>query len=441
MDPPKAFMVMEILLKDPDRLADADGAPGPTWERIYCSRKVAYGCGKHGRKLVEGLTLYVRRRDHPNLTSSMTIRLSDEAVRSVKAELGASRSRVESLGFVKIANQGLLVLHVTFRVHALSRCEYYLVYDSTDASLYMIPCLPTDDELVASFTSTPVPRRVGDGGQDPQLQLVLMAHWIWPHQRDRDLLCLCTPATSSSSSGIVTDPWVTRVRRFPHLPGSFKADLMFSFEGKVVWADLSRGLAYCDLRGVTGNSAVQFDFIELPYGYQILSEDLPEEDELKEPPEMNRTIGCVGGCIKFICIDRPRNHPANVMVRAWTLDLRRKEWKAEMGLLWKELWKQVEFMFMDHAELWDVEPRYPVLMPDETLCLVLRDMRPRRREPPVEVDRICSFDMRSKRPLWDGIVRYYDTMWPVILPANFFTKCFPPPGPHESKLPARKRKR
>ncbi|TKV90772.1 hypothetical protein SEVIR_9G051100v4 [Setaria viridis] len=227
--------------------------------------------------------------------------------------------------------------------------------------------------------------------------------------------------------------------RFPHLTGSFKAEVMF--ESKVFWADLSRGLAYCDLRlRGTGNSAVQFDFgfIELPYGYEILFKDLPVY-ELTEPPEMNRTIGCVGGCIKFICIDRPRGHPCNVMVRAWTLDLDRKEWKAEKGFLWKELWEQVAFMFTDHAELWDVEPRYPVLMPDGTLCLMLGEMRPRRRE---EVDCIvCRFDMRSKRPLWHGTVVDYHIMWPVILPGNFFTKCYPPPCPRENKLPARKRRR
>ncbi|CAN6297439.1 unnamed protein product [Urochloa humidicola] len=169
MDPAKDFMVTEVLLKHPNKLAD--GAPGPMWESIYCSRAVAYGCGKHGRKLVEGLTLYVRRPDHPDLTCSMTIRLSDEALRRIKAELGAPCSSVEAWGFVQIAAQGLLVLHVIFRVHAISHREYYLIYDSTDASLYMVPCL-TDNELVVK--STPVPRRVG---RDPQL--VVMAHWIW----------------------------------------------------------------------------------------------------------------------------------------------------------------------------------------------------------------------------------------------------------------------
>ncbi|PUZ36613.1 hypothetical protein GQ55_9G052000 [Panicum hallii var. hallii] len=33
------------------------------WESIYCSRKVAYGCGRHGQKLVDGL--HPRRRGGP----------------------------------------------------------------------------------------------------------------------------------------------------------------------------------------------------------------------------------------------------------------------------------------------------------------------------------------------------------------------------------------
>jgi hypothetical protein len=110
--------------------------------------------------------------------------------------------------------------------------------------------------------------------------------------------------------------------RFPDLPDAFNAEAMFSFEGKAFWADTSRGLAYCDLRAAGRNPAVEFDFIGLQYGYEIPFADLPED----EPMEMNWTIGCAGGRVKFICIDRPRGHPCNTMVRL-----------PERGLLWKEL--------------------------------------------------------------------------------------------------------
>ena len=155
---------------------------------------------------------------------------------------------------------------------------------------------------------------------------------------------------------------------------------------------------------------------------------------------MDRTIGCIAGRIRFICIDRPRGHSGNAMLRFWTLDLGRKKWQAEEGLLWKELWEQIDFM--GSARLWDAEPRYPVLMPDDTLCLVLEDMRHRRVWSPVdsvEVDCICRFDIFSKTPVWHGNVGHF--MRPVILPGDLFTKCYPPPDPHrKSQLLGRKRK-
>ena len=98
---------------------------------------MACGCGRDGQKLVEGVTLYVRRPDHPtDLTSTMTIRLGDEAVRSIKADLGLDpRCAIKAQGFVKIASEGLLVLIVYFGVHDPRDRGYYLVYDSTDAAL------------------------------------------------------------------------------------------------------------------------------------------------------------------------------------------------------------------------------------------------------------------------------------------------------------------
>ncbi|RLN19156.1 hypothetical protein C2845_PM02G44690 [Panicum miliaceum] len=89
-------------------------------------------------------------------------------------------------------------------------------------------------------------------------------------------------------------PWDTKTLHFPDLPDAFDAEAMFSFEGKVFWADLSRGFTYRDLRATAGTPAVEFDFIGLPYGYEILFADLPE-DELTEPPEMNRTISAAPG--------------------------------------------------------------------------------------------------------------------------------------------------
>jgi hypothetical protein len=98
--------------------------------------------------------------------------LGDEAVRSIKADLGLGLgplSVIKAQGFVKIASEGLLVLTVNFGDDDPSDRGYYL-YDFTDASLYMTHRLPS--RLEASYTSSPVLRCINGG--DPQL--VLMAH-------------------------------------------------------------------------------------------------------------------------------------------------------------------------------------------------------------------------------------------------------------------------
>jgi hypothetical protein len=106
MDPAKGVMMMTSVLWRLNQLADA---PGPTWESIYCSRKVACGCGRHGHKVVQGITLFRRLPYHQDVTCSMTIRLSAEAIGIVKAGLGlGSRSALQGQGFVKAASEGLL---------------------------------------------------------------------------------------------------------------------------------------------------------------------------------------------------------------------------------------------------------------------------------------------------------------------------------------------
>lgn len=65
-------------------------APGKDWPSIQISRKKAHGCGNHGHKLLEGLTLYLHSDFATDLGSFLSIGLSDEARRSIEAKLGAA---------------------------------------------------------------------------------------------------------------------------------------------------------------------------------------------------------------------------------------------------------------------------------------------------------------------------------------------------------------
>jgi hypothetical protein len=139
-------------------------------------------------------------------------------------------------------------------------------------------------------------------------------------------------------------------------------DVKFSVGDKVFWADLSQGVAYSDLR--QGGSVVDFVFIKLPDGYQQVDfqQGLP-------PAKMSRTMSCVQGSIKFVCIDHGVTPPGKKMVKVWTLDLDRREWNEDKSLTcpWEELWMKACTM---NARLKGVqrplEPRYPVLITSAT---------------------------------------------------------------------------
>ncbi|CAN6313769.1 unnamed protein product [Urochloa humidicola] len=411
-----AFMVLTGYLI----LDELAVRPPRRWAPIQCASKKAHGCGKLGDDLVEGISLWLSLfAGEDALTASLSIRLSDGAVRAVEEELDLPRGMVDAEGSVRVASGGLLVLTLFFRRQCCVTLAYYLVYDAADTSLAMIPCLPRD--LEATWSLTPVTERAAGGDR----RLAVMAQTYWPQPVDRDVLCVCTlpppPAANNNTAGSDGNAmWQRKARRFPKLCQPFKADLMFSLDGKVFWADLSQGLAYCDLSA--GGSVANVAFVPLPHGYQVEFAELPDDTPM-EPTKKSRTMGCAGGSIKFICIDRSAASRGREMVFVWTLkDLDRQKWGREV-FPWRELWDQVGFM---DAGLRDVEPAYPTLMPNGDLCLLLPNMSLRlalRREGRiVEEDYICRFDMRSKRPLWFGRVHKYPLVRAIILPYNFFAK-------------------
>nr|CAB3497885.1 unnamed protein product [Digitaria exilis] len=406
-------------------------APRQEWVSVECATKEAYCCGKRGDIMLEGLTLYVRRLGSSDLNSSLAIGLSHLALESIQGELGVpiqfhgiSGCLPEIDGSIRIVDQEVLVLLVIFRFRNHSKLVYYLVYDAKDASMYMIPYIPED--LKAIFTVTPVPARPAGGHGH---ELVLMARKFWPQRAERGRLCLCTPSTRANPDS--TGPWAIKEHRFPDLLQAFSADVMFSFEDKVFWADLSQGVAYSNLR--KGDSAT---FIKLPRGYLIDFSVVPMYAET-EPASRSRTMGCIQGSVKFVCINRSvHHHPGYLMVRVWTLDLDHKQWKQEKGFpcLWKDLWKKVCDINSDMRYVVPPQPEYPILTPDGALSVVLPKTLQRRGG--MEADRICSFDIVSKRCMCLGEVSNYHSIEPIILPSNFFNRY---PAPLEQKLATPKR--
>ncbi|RLN41830.1 hypothetical protein C2845_PM01G29280 [Panicum miliaceum] len=287
---------------------------------------------------------------------------------------------------VEIATEDgqVLILLLRFR-HDVLTIIYYLVYDAKDASLYMIPYI--SGRIQATFTMSPVLARPA-GGRGHELVLAVCGVFF-PLNDELDRLCVCTSATRENAAPDGTDLWKMRVLRFPERPGPFSVDVKFSVGDKVFWADLSQGVAYSDLR--QGGSAEDFVFIKLPDGCQADFQGLPAK--------MSRTMACVQGSIKFVCIGHGVTPPGNKMVKVWTLDLDGREWNEDKSLTcpWEELWMKACTM---NARLKGMqrplEPRYPVLMSDGVLCLLLPKTRHKRGVRVKKPDYICSFDMLNK---------------------------------------------
>ncbi|KAF8659306.1 hypothetical protein HU200_058507 [Digitaria exilis] len=258
---------------------------------------------------------------------------------------------------------------VIFRHRNHSKRVYYLAYDVKDASMYMIPCIP------------------------------------------RDLEATYTPSTRTNSARDSTGPWAIKEHSSSKLPQAFSADVMFSFGDKVFWGDLSQGIAYSDLR--KGDSAA---FVKLPREYLV---DFSVEPMYAQT-NMYRTMGCVQGSVKFVCINRSVRAPGYTMVRVWTLDLGHKQWMEEKGFpcMWKDLWKNSYHLNSGLRFVVPPEPQYPILTPDGVLSVLLPKALLSRGGK--EADYICSFDILSHSCLYMGEVFNYHTIGPVILPSNFF---------------------
>ncbi|TVU44495.1 hypothetical protein EJB05_03938, partial [Eragrostis curvula] len=151
----------------------------------------------NGSTLVDGISLYVRRLDDlDNLTTDLAIRLTDAALRSAEAELGARNggAGLEVQALVKIAHRQVLVLAVVFTRRYHGKLIYYLVYDHADASLHMVPYVPRHLEIIYTSAPAPVPARAADGRG---YELALMARECLPRLVDGQghQLCVFSPAS------------------------------------------------------------------------------------------------------------------------------------------------------------------------------------------------------------------------------------------------------
>ncbi|KAM0910022.1 hypothetical protein ACQ4PT_014436 [Festuca glaucescens] len=195
----------------------------------------------------------------------------------------------------------------------------YLVYDSAEQPLTMIPSCPwrlTPDQpgekrYTAAVISTLVARLPGGG--DNSYALVKMAETSIYNCKDykavekQDVLYVWR----SSSRSLVWDlirAEFSSLFKGRNVPRSYKTVLAFTCGGHAFWANLFRGIMYCSLDALlsapTGHdgSKLMFEFINLPVEHPD-EPSYPISCEMEMNSYMYRTIGRSGeASIKFVTI-------------------------------------------------------------------------------------------------------------------------------------------
>lgn len=245
--------------------------------------------------------------------------------------------------------------------------------------------------------------------------MVIVAYRYWSQPVEQDYLCLCTPATKE--------------KPFLELPGPLSIGGRARSSGPTSrWA--SR--AYCE-SATCALGTPSWSSLPCPVGTRFALGRRMNSRWCRRCA--GRTMGCTeGGSIKFVCIDRSRGHLGKAMVKMWTLDLARKKWKAELGVLWNELWNQLGQLHGGR----DVGCGAPVSIPCRCRMVPSASCCTAQGGWELITSAALTWGSIVHIPLWHGRFPDHHAMGRNILPDNLFTKCSPPPL--ESNLPARKRK-
>lgn len=227
--PPPPALPSWMVVDQSVRLGDPPHGLEQEWGTIKCSTRRAYGCGDHGQKVVDGLTLHVRLVKPQCITTALFIHLNDEAVEAILAEfdLGDKVAKIglvgdgpptridgdefRANGVITATTDDIIVLAVVFELHQFHRRIYYLVYNASVESLSMIPA-PPDPACEIGGTPKPLVMPRDHGGEG--FELVFMSEKLLPPPHGQgydtylDVLYRWTPGSESLSSD--EGPWMVQ---------------------------------------------------------------------------------------------------------------------------------------------------------------------------------------------------------------------------------------
>ncbi|KAF7052395.1 hypothetical protein CFC21_060498 [Triticum aestivum] len=186
-----------------------------------------------------------------------------------------------------------LILMITSFPEVYPR-DIYLVYNTIDRSLHMIPSPPSSPPRTTVLTARLLVARRRD--DDMCYALVFPGSVRGVGSRQEPVLFV-SPSSSDSQ-------WeIAKHAEFPdHLlaeKSDFVAEEVFSHRGRGYWVDLLLGGMYCDCADLlSGERSVEVLSLDLPVGCERY---LGDRDDIPDPRAF-RVVGCVGDSIKFASI-------------------------------------------------------------------------------------------------------------------------------------------
>jgi len=416
MDEPtsRSFMVMDDILSNYDcdhhrRLLD--------WEVVEC-RRDAVGCEPADKHILDGISLCVLRGDDddPKLYPDMCIRLTDDVFNQVGRMIDDDTADISCSVCAVVGDT--MVISLAFTAHHITAPlrQYYLVYDSANASLFMRPVQAPQFRSIGR--SCPLPLRREDGGYT----LALLGNRQCPatDRYDSPALCLWSLPAPSDISQNDMDHCVVKGRH--HLNDhSFNVHMAFSCNGNAVWGDLTQGIMYCSYSDLLkGGDCVNFKHVRLPEKHRITYHQALMMGEM----HFHRNIGLVGNSIWFVSITPSDSGTGQTMVEVWTLDLTqplkskdKREWATLIVFRMQNIWELDAF---NKKGLPKSLPRFPILrqQDDGVLYMLLPNLTGSKCY-------LVGIDVGRSRGKWPQIVssRCLALPWmrrPVVLPVDFF---------------------
>ncbi|XP_006649740.1 uncharacterized protein LOC102706732 [Oryza brachyantha] len=288
--------------------------------------------------------------------------------------------RVVKRVYVQCADKNLVLFYAGAGDPGSCSHGCYLIYDAIDRSLTPVHTFPYHVPGIVMLGGAAVLRHTGGGDG-----AYVLAELLRPFDGDLpDATLLMWLSRSPATPGDPPGQWIKEDVRLPPevCTGTepFFSDLEFSSgESRLCWADLFNGILFCDLATLR---TPRFRFIPLPKGcsFDVGEYGRPRMDEF-------RTIGCVGGVIKFIDMEVYTKDGApidEVKLTTWTLAPDLSEWKKGPACSVGDIWASEKFIAMGMPRL---RPMCPVLsmVDKDVVCVVMTDVE-------VEEKNVRNFD-------------------------------------------------